>query len=824
MEIGSERSRVDSPESVLVSWPATALRSRDRRLVRVRVTGADGQASGWSPPAAVEAGLLRPGDWTAAMIAPAAGPTPLVRKPFRLDAPVARARLYVTAHGLYRPEINGQPVSDDAFAPGWTSYHRRLRYQTHDVTGLLRTGDNVIGAQLADGWYRGRLTFVKGKRNVYGDQLGLLVQLEMTLDDGRTVVVATDGSWRCAAGPVTQADLYDGEHHDGRAELPGWSVPGFDDRAWLPCAVTPFDPGILVAPDGPPVRPVRELPVREILTSPSGRTLLDFGQNLVGALRIHVTGPRGTTVTLRHAEVLEAGELGVRPLRTAQATDQYTLRGDPAGETFQPRFTFHGFRYAEVTGWPGELRPQDVTAVVYHSDLERTGWFECSDSLLTRLHENVIWGMRGNFFDVPTDCPQRDERLGWTGDIAVFAPTAAYLYDCAGFLTSWLKDLAADQDPDGVVPLFVPRVDLPGPFGEPQPQAGWGDAAVLVPWTVYQRFGDAGILRRQYRSMRAWVDGLTTRLGAGTLFDQPPFQLGDWLDPAAPPDNPAAAATDPILVATAYRIRAARVLSDIAAVLDEDADAARYAELADAVRQAFHDEYVTPRGRVASDSQTAYALALEFALLPEPSQAARATARLTEVVRLKRHKIAIGFLGTPLICDALTSAGAIDDAYQLLTQKDCPSWLYPVSMGATTIWERWDSVLPDGRINPGEMTSFNHYALGAVADWMHRVLGGLAPGAPGYRVVHVAPRPGGGIEWASTAHLTPYGRAEVSWRRADGALSVDLTVPAGTTAVVTLPGAEPAHAGRGRHRFETAYRDPAADPIWRPPFSPEDFQ
>jgi alpha-L-rhamnosidase len=823
IEVDSARHRAESPESVMVNWPAAPLESRDRRTVRVRVTSAGGETSPWSTPAVVEAGLLSAADWTAQMITPAADPAPRLRKQFWLDAPVAHARLYITAHGLYRAEINGQPVGDDAFAPGWTSYHRRLRYQTYDVTGLLGPGSNVIGSQLADGWFRGRLTFVRSKRNVYGDKLGLLAQLEVRLEDGRTVVIGTDASWRSNTGPLTQADLYDGEHHDARLEQRGWSAPGFDDSEWRPCKPSPFGLDVLVAPDGPPVRAAGELPVNDILTSPSGRTLLDFGQNLVGRLRFRVTGPAGTRIMLRHAEVLEHGELGVRPLRTAKAADSYTLRGDPAGETWEPRFTFHGFRYAEVTGWPGQLRKQDVAAVVYHSDLERTGWFECSDPLLTQLHENVVWGMRGNFLDVPTDCPQRDERLGWTGDVQVFAPTAAFLYDCAGFLVSWLKDLAADQTPEGVVPLFVPRVDLSGPFAEPVPQAGWGDAAVLVPWVVYQRFGDLEVLRRQYWSMRAWVDGLTARLGTGTLFDQPPFQLGDWLDPAAPPENPAAAATDPILVATAYRVRTAQVLSDIARVLGQDADSARYAELAESIRRAFRDEYVTPHGRVASDSQTSYALALEFSLLPDGKQRARAAERLVEVVRMKAHKIATGFLGTPLICDALTSAGAIDDAYQLLTQKDCPSWLYPVTMGATTIWERWDSILPDGSINPGEMTSFNHYALGAVADWMHRVIGGLAPGEPGYRVIKVTPQPGGGITWARTAHLTPYGRAEVAWRRANQELTVDVDVPAGTTAVIALPGTSLVEAGPGRHRFESTYRAPVDDPKWRPLFSPQDF-
>jgi alpha-L-rhamnosidase len=804
------------------------LTSRARRSVRVRVWGADGSVSDWTTPAVVEAGLLEAVDWTARMITPSADPAPMLRRTFTLDGDVVSARLYATAHGLYQAEINGQRVGTDAFAPGWTSYQHRVRYQTYDVTSLLRAGDNVLGAWLADGWYRGRLTFAKGKRNVYGDTLGLLAQLEVVLADGRTVVIGTDGSWRSSTGPIRSADLYEGEHYDARLEQHGWSAPGFDDSSWLPCAETPFDLATLVAPDGPPVRATEEVPIKEVLTSVSGKTVLDFGQNLVGRLRIKLVGRQGTVVTLRHAEVLENGEIGVRPLRTATSTDTYTLRGDAGGEVWEPRFTFHGFRYAEVTGWPGELRPDDITAVVYHSDMERTGWFECSDPLLTKLHDNVVWGMRGNFLDVPTDCPQRDERLGWTGDIQVFTPTASYLYDCAGFLSSWLKDLAADQTPEGVVPFFVPRIDLDGPFGgEPLPSAGWGDAAVLVPWVLYQRFGDVDVLRRQYSSMCAWVDGLTALLGTGTLFDKPPFQFGDWLDPAAPPDNPAAAATDPILVATAYRARVAAVLSEIAGVLGEEADAAKYAELAESVRQAFHDEYVTPHGRIASDSQTAYALGLEFALITDERHRKRAAERLVEAVRMKGHKIGTGFLGTPLVCDALTTAGAIDDAYQLLTQTECPSWLYPVTMGATTIWERWDSMLPDGTINPGEMTSFNHYALGAVADWMHRVLGGLAPGAAGYRTLVVAPQPGGGIASAKTAHLTPYGLAEVSWQRGNGRLFIDVRVPAGTSALVTLPDAsEPVQVGPGQHQFDCAYRDPAQDPKWVHPLAAlaADFQ
>ena len=824
LAIGDTVFRVESASSVLVPWPDAPLRPREERTVRVRVTGADGSVSDWSAPATVERGLDAE-SWEAVLISPGVderGPAALLRREFTVDGDIAFARLYATAHGIYVAEINGRRVGDDALAPGWTSYHRRLRYQSYDVTDLVRPGANAIGFQVADGWWRGRLGFVPGARDTYGTFLGLLAQLEITRADGSRIVIATDATWRSATGrgPVRFADLYDGERYDATRELPGWSGTGFDDSGWAACRAGALDVATLVAPDGPPVRATEGRAVRETITRPSGRTVLDFGQNLVGRLRIRVRGRRGTTVTIRHAEVLEDGELGTRPLRTAQATDSYTLRGDPGGEDWEPEFTIHGFRYAEVSGDYDDL---SAVAMVYHSDLARTGWFACSDELLTRLHENIVWGMRGNFVDVPTDCPQRDERLGWTGDLQVFAPTAAYLYDCAGFLASWLRDLSADQTPAGTVPLFVPRVDFPGPFASPAPTAGWGDAAVIVPWVAYQRFGDVSLLRRQYASMRAWVDGLTAALGPGTLFDKPAMQLGDWLDPAAPPDEPWAAATDPHLVATAYRAHVADLLARIAAVLGEESDAVKYADLAEGVRQAFHDEYVTPRGRIVSDSQTAYALALEFGLLRDRDQRALAGRRLVELVRAKRHHVATGFLGTPLICDALTSAGAVDDAYQLLRQTGCPSWLYPVTMGATTVWERWDSMLPDGSVNPGQMTSFNHYAFGAVADWMHRVIGGLAPAAPGYRELQISPCPGGGLTWARASHVTPYGLAEVSWRRSDGVLTVDVTVPSGCVATVALPGhASPVEAGPGRHQFNCACRDAADDPEWHPaPFLPE---
>jgi alpha-L-rhamnosidase len=445
---GTSSGRVESARSVLVPWPGADLGSRERRGARVRVYGRDGSAGDWSPWAWVETGLLDPSDWRAGAAAPPLeqsgspdGPAVLLRRDFAVRAGVARARLYVTARGLYEIELNGGVVGDEVLAPGWTSYHHRLRYRTHDVTALLREGDNTIGAMLADGWYRGRIGFAGGRTGVYGDRTALIAQLEITYTDGGIDVVTTDGHWHCAPGPITATSLYDGERYDARLLPQGWSRPGFDATGWLPADVLDHDPSVLVAPTGPPVRRVETLPVAAVLDG----NILDFGQNISGRLRIRAQGPAGHTIVLRHAEVLEDGALGVRPLRAAAATDSYTLRGDAAPEEWEPRFTIHGFRYAQVEGWPGGLDPAGVEAVVCHTDLPRIGDFDCSDPLLVRLHENVAWSMRGNFVDIPTDCPQRDERLGWTGDIQVFGPTAAFLYGCTGMLSSWLEDLAVEQ-------------------------------------------------------------------------------------------------------------------------------------------------------------------------------------------------------------------------------------------------------------------------------------------------------------------------------------------------------------------------------------------
>lgn len=770
-------------------WPEPPLAPRESARVRVRVHGADG-VSGWSEPTVVERGLTA-ADWIAVPVGGDPGEPGTERRPrlvrhgFSLRGPIASVRLHVSAHGLAEAEINGQRVGDDVLSPGWSAYSERLRYRTHDVTDLLVEGDNAIGAWLADGWYRGRIGFRGGARDRYGTDQSLIAQLEVTHVDGSRDTIASGPGWVTAPSPVLSSSIYDGECYDAREFPQGWSEPGFDESRWEPAHVFDRDPATLVAPDGPPVRRTRVVrPARTERRAPD-RLLVDLGQNLVGRLAIRVRGEAGQEIVLRHAEVLQDGEICTRPLRQAEQTDRYVLAGSGI-EEWEPRFTFHGFRYAEVTAQPAVLDALELEARVLHSDLRRTGWFACSDADLNALHDNVLWSMRGNFVDLPTDCPQRDERLGWTGDIQVFARTASFLHDVTGMLSSWLRDLAIEQSDDGAVPVFVPTLDNAGAWDMNEPIAAWGDAGVLTPWDLYVASGDRLLLERQWDSAKAWVDLLDRRAGDDRLWTGD-HQLGDWLDPAAPPDDPAAATTDRELVASAYFAHSARRLSDIAEVLGREADARHYGALASEVRAAVRDRWTDGEGTLTEESQCGYALLLVFDILEEPEARARAGERLRDLVAKADYRISTGFVGTPLVSEALSSTGGLDVAYRQLRERGCPSWLYPVTMGATTIWERWDSVLPDGTVNPGEMTSFNHYALGAVAHWMHHTIAGLAPATPGWRRIQFAPRPGGGLTWARGAYDGPYGHVAIDWSIEDNTLTVRTAVPANCTATLTLP-------------------------------------
>jgi len=815
-EIGLFAANSDAQHQV--PWPFAPLTPREQAVIAVRVLDAAGApASDWSAPLTVRASFLDVSDWQASMVAPPwaaevdlANGMPLLYNDFSLDCEIHCAYVNVTAQGLVELELNGARVGDEVLAPGWTKYDDRILYSTYEVTDLVRSGTNRIGAWLAEGWYRGRFGFEGGARDRYGDRVGVLAQLEVHCTEGHLHVIGTDGDWKVVTGPIVSAGLYEGETFDASRYDAAWSKPG-TELGGVAAEVLPFEHTLLRPMSMPPVRRQEELSAT-LVREQDSNWLIDFGQNASGRLRISIDAPAGHALEMGHAEVLEHGELGTRPLRQAKATDVYISAGR-GRETWEPRFTIHGFRYVELRNVPAGFTLDDVRFIVCHSDMERRGSFSSSHALVNRLHENVVWSTKSNFVSIPTDCPQRDERLGWTGDIAAFVETASFLYDVDGFLACWLDDLAAEQRKWGTVPVFIPYFPTLFPV---VPMALWGDATVLVPYALYQRFGDVEILRAQYASMVAWVDNVAASMDDDGVWRKG-MQLGDWLDPAAPPDRPAAARTQNKLVATAYAYLVAMQMADISRLLGEDADAARFSAHAAHIRKGFRAEYVTPNGRMSSDAQTAFAIAIMFDLL-EPEQMAAATKRIGELVIAEQFHIGTGFAGTPLMCPALTKVGRDDLAYAMLLEDTCPSWLYPVTMGATTIWERWDSMLPNGDINPGDMTSFNHYALGAVADWLHRTVAGLAPDAPGYKRIRFAPIPGGGLTHAKASLATTYGTASISWDRTIDSLTVHVVVPPNTTAVLALPGVDEVHLGSGTHRATVPYRDPAGEKVEFDPY------
>jgi alpha-L-rhamnosidase len=720
----------------------------------------------------------------------------LARQTFEVPLLPVSALLFSTSLGAHRAFVNGAAVDDGVLKPGWTAYEKRVIGEVADILPLLGEGTNVIVLEVAGGWYTENFGHLGNKGHWYGKQPSVAMILEMRFVDGRVERLNTDSSWVLSAdGPVRSASLYDGEEYDARLADPRIHTPTFRSGSWSPAQETPA--AVMCTPrTAPPVRITELVEPCNIRQLADGRFLVDFGQNVVGRVRISVSGQAGDEIVLRHAEVLERGELATEPLRAAQATDRYTLAGEEI-ESWAPEYTFHGFRYAEITGWPeSEMRRSAVTAEVLGTDLTRTGWFSSSSALLNQFHENVVWSTRGNFLSIPSDCPQRDERLGWTGDIQVFTPTAATLFDVRTFLESWLDDLRLEQsERGGIVPVLVPD-----PLHDiVTPVAGWGDAATTVPWALYERYGNPEILRRSINSMRDWVAATRTRMEDGVW--QGDFQFGDWLDPAAPPEDPGREMTSHDLVATAYAYRSASILSESARVLGERDVTLEAEAWAGQIRKSFLQAFSTPRGLLLSDSVSAYTLALAFGLAGDDSRlTSQWRERLVRLVRKAGYRIPTGFLATPLLCDALADAGHADVALKVLLQTEHPSWLAPVLKGATTVWERWDSLLEDGSVNPGQMTSFNHYALGAVVDFMHRRVAGLAPAAPGYAQIRFAPLPPTLLSDASSTLDTIHGRAAICWRVDGDVLRVAVDVPDGVGAEFVDPYTEQSQAlGSGHH-------------------------
>ncbi len=783
-----DSGKVDSDRSVDVVYGGPALKSMQRVYWQVRVWDNRNKLSSWSEPAFWETGILDPGMWKASWISSLetdtawSKPCPYFRKEFPVRKTVKSARVYVTSRGLYELFLNGEKVSQDLFTPGWTSYNKRIQYQTYDVTGMLRS-QNCLGAILGDGWFRGNIGWA-GQHNYYGDQLAFLAQLVITYSDGSTEIIATGKDWKSKTGAILESDIYNGETYDARMEMPGWNKTGFDDSNWANVKEVSFPVNILVAPQGVPVRAVQEIKPVKLLVTPKGEKVFDMGQNMVGWIRLKVQGKKGDRVVLKFAEVLDKeGNFYTANLRSAKATDTYILKGD-GEEVYEPHFTFHGFRFVELDEFPGTPDLNAVTGIVIHSDMEQTGTFACSDSLVTRLQHNIQWGQRGNFLDVPTDCPQRDERLGWTGDAQVFSMTAAYNFDVAPFYTKWLKDVAADQLPDGRVPHVIPDV-----LKKSGGSTAWADVCIIVPWTMYLSYGDKRILEEQYPSMKAWVEYMKGRAGDDNLWTGDDH-FGDWLAFASTRSDYTGATTEKDLIATAYYCYSTTLLGKIAGIIGNKADAEQYSALAGKIKKAFNAEFVTPNGRLVSHTQTAYALALSFNLLPD-ELIPKAAGYLANDVKSFGH-LTTGFVGTPLLCKTLSDHGYADLAFMLLMRKAYPSWLYPVTQGATTIWERWDGQKPDGSFQDVGMNSFNHYAYGAIGEWLYTYVAGINidPANPGYKHILLSPHEGGGLTYVNAEFLSMYGPIRSDWKQEGNEFIYDVVIPANTTATVSLPGAD----------------------------------
>lgn len=786
-----DSGKVESDETLDVPYGGAELQPHDECFWSVRVWDSHGQASDFSAPARWTVGPLEPSDWRAEWIgydAPRESeaklpPTRLLRVEFPITKPVKRAIAYVTALGLPDVWLNGKRLTDDYFLPGWSDYKKRVYYGAYDATALLQRGANAVGVELADGWYAGHVGYPHdGKhRDRFGESPRFAGQLFVEYEDGSTDLFSTGDGWRASTGGTLSADLLMGETHDARRAPPGWSEPGFDDSDWDNADVgCEIDPQVQWRP-GQPVREVAIFKPVSVTEPEKGVYVLDLGQNFAGVPRIKLPVADGQRIELRHAERLTPdGGAYLTNLRSAKATDVYT--GDGSGvQTWQPRFTFHGFQYIEVRGLDRAPKGDEIVGVALSSDTPVVGEFECPDPMLNRLVKNVFWTQRANFIDVPTDCPQRDERLGWTGDAQVYIETATRLADAQAFFDKWLVDLADAQRADGQFPRYAPRI---GPEGEADGGPAWADAGVICPWTVYETYGDLQLLRRQYPSMKRFVDFTVARSQDGVLPPAEYHAYGDWLSINAN--------TPKEVIYTAYHACSARLVSQAAAALGEEADAQQYADLYQRIKQAFNDEFVDDRGQVRGDTQCGYVLAIANDLV-EGERLRQAAEHLVDDIQ-QRGALSTGFIGTKDLMLVLSKIDRNDLAFQLLHNEGFPSWGFSIKHGATSIWERWDGWTPDKGFQDPGMNSFAHYSFGAVYGWMVRTLGGVRVDEPGFGRLTVAPQIDPNLEWCLTRYDSVRGPIETRWEKNDGRLVTRITVPMNTVATITLPCDDAAEA------------------------------
>lgn len=772
-----------SDQSVLISYEGEALAGET--FYSVEVTVADNHGNVESVEGSFETGIFNQTEFKAQMITSDFSEDetacPIFGKTFAIDKKVKKARLYATAHGVYEVTLNGQTVGDYRMAPGWTSYHNRLQYQIYDVTEQLAE-ENEIAITVGNGRYKGILGFYC-QPNQYGTQAGAFAELHVEYEDGSKEVIATDETWAVKTGEIRYSEIYMGETIDTDApEIKEGKV-----------VVKEFDKAVLTAQENEPVRITEKIVGKELIVTPKGEKLVDFGQIVTGVVEVHVKGEKGQKIVLRHAEVLDKdGNFYPETLRQAKSIDTFICNGEE--QIFRPHFTFHGFRYICVEGME-EFTADQFIACVTHSDMEKTGDFHCSNKKVNQLQSNITWSQRDNFLDIPTDCPQRDERLGWTGDAQVFSWTAAFNRNTALFYKKWMRDVAAESSLEKGVPHVVP--DILDSYSS----SAWSDVAVIVPWVVYQIYGDKGILEENWKCMHEWVDYIKNNCGENGLW-QSGFQYGDWLALDKEESADRTGATDKYMIANAYYLYVTELVKKTAEVLGKDEEAKKYAELYETTLDAFRREYYTETGRIVSETQTGAIISLYFNLAREKDRKRILNTLLTNIANHKNH-LATGFVGTPYICHTLSENGAHEMAATLFMKEDYPSWLYAVNMGATTIWERWNSIKPDGTFDESGMNSLNHYAYGSVGDWMYRKVAGLSQLEPGYKKFQVKPMFVKGIEEWGTEFDSVYGKIVANTSCKAGKIHVHVEVPANTTAVIVLPEKEEVHeVGSGVYDFE----------------------
>ena len=772
-----------SDQSVLISYEGETL--ADEMLYKVEVSVADNHGNVESIGGTFETGIFDNAEFIAKMITSdfpeEETACPVFGKTFAIDKKVKKARLYATAHGVYEVTLNGQTVGDYRMAPGWTSYHNRLQYQIYDVTEQL-VEENKIAITVGNGWYKGILGFYC-QPNQYGTQAGAFAELHVEYEDGSKEVIATDETWSVKTGEIRYSEIYMGETIDTDApEITEGNV-----------VVKDFDKAVLTAQENEPVRITEKIVGKELIVTPKGEKLVDFGQIVTGVVEAHVKGEKGQKIVLRHAEVLDKdGNFYPETLRQAKSIDTFICNGEE--QIFRPHFTFHGFRYICVEGME-EFTADQFIACVTHSDMEKTGDFHCSNKKVNQLQSNITWSQRDNFLDIPTDCPQRDERLGWTGDAQVFSWTAAFNRNTALFYKKWMRDVAAESSLEKGVPHVVP--DILDSYSS----SAWSDVAVIVPWVVYQIYGDKGILEENWKCMHEWVDYIKNNCGENGLW-QSGFQYGDWLALDKEESADRTGATDKYMIANAYYLYVTELVKKTAEVLGKDEEAKKYAELYETTLDAFRREYYTETGRIVSETQTGAIISLYFNLAREKDRKRILNTLLTNIANHKNH-LATGFVGTPYICHTLSENGAHEMAATLFMKEDYPSWLYAVNMGATTIWERWNSIKPDGTFDESGMNSLNHYAYGSVGDWMYRKVAGLSQLEPGYKKFQVKPMFVKGIEEWGTEFDSVYGKIVANTSCKAGKIHVHVEVPANTTAVIVLPEKEEVHeVGSGVYDYE----------------------